>query len=83
MSPKLTTELFYGENSSQQPRCDDSQPLNDLLPCPFCGKTAIIADMKMGRYHVVCNGCHAQMGTDWDDRWSKQDLVKMWNQRAR
>ena len=53
-----------------------------LLACPFCGRKADILDMKSNRFHVVCNGCHAQMGTDWDDRWSKDDLVKMWNRRA-
>jgi hypothetical protein len=38
--------------------------------------------MEMNRYHIICNNCHAQMGSDWDDRWTQEDLIKMWNLRA-
>lgn len=55
-----------------------------LLPCPFCGRTALIEDGRNDRPWVVqCNNpnCHAQPFMDHAD--TKAQAIAAWNQRTR
>ena len=54
--------------------------MEQLKPCPFCGRTAKMVKDRVGIYKIFCTGfdCDAQMG------WSINAglLAKAWNRRA-
>lgn len=54
--------------------------MEQLKPCPFCGKDAKMIKDEAGIYKIFCTGfnCDAQMG------WSinKQSLANEWNRRV-
>ena len=51
---------------------------NEIKPCPFCGATAKIKCI-LGRYTVVCQGCNAEMRSDYTPI---EILIDMWNKRV-
>lgn len=61
----------------------------ELLPCPFCGSPAFVADMRQlddgdPSYIVHCRGCHAQTSPcvyPTPER-SRAEAVHRWNQRV-
>jgi Lar family restriction alleviation protein len=49
-----------------------------LLPCPYCGSKAHIANDERG---VVCTYCGAKMQYDFDPE--RRKAIKAWNIRAK
>ncbi len=60
---------------NSKPSADDSQPLNDLLPCPFCGGEAY-RRVSNKILTVGCNDClvsfanHVRFGCRADGEWN-------------
>lgn len=65
--------------------------MNELKPCPFCGKsdslivldyTKICFDYTPNRYWVTCNRCGVtRSGGDDGDYFTKEEAIKAWNTR--
>ena len=54
---------------------------NELLPCPFCGRKAVLEPrMLLGKefWRVTCEYCFARTFHEPD----KEDAVEEWNRRA-
>jgi Lar family restriction alleviation protein len=51
--------------------------MNDLLPCPFCGDSAILGGLG-GFHEVECTNCNAI--TNYTK--SEAEAVALWNQRV-
>lgn len=47
-----------------------------LLPCPFCGSTATLADLA--GWEITCNGCGTNVS---GDDASLEAAVALWNTR--
>lgn len=55
----------------------------ELKPCPFCGKEAVIEE-RDDFYRVRCENfpkCPASICTPWFDE--KYNVVEMWNRRVK
>ena len=55
--------------------------MNELLPCPFCGKTAHLGHRDGGKYDkyflVMCDFCYARTVGETD-----AEAIAAWNNRA-
>ena len=59
----------------------------DLLPCPFCGCSAVIVILSKFNlnyirfnkdiYYISCNGC----GVTTSSYDNSEDVIKLWNRR--
>lgn len=55
------------------------QPLDELLPCPFCGEdSGDIERTALGRHRVFCSWCTANLGEGCD---TKKAAITRWNAR--
>ncbi len=80
-----------GLYNTQETSYFDLDLLEELKPCPFCGKDVakvtdaleLKRDNDMEGYYVVCSaregGCGASSG--WED--TKEDVTKQWNRRTK
>ena len=50
----------------------------DLLPCPFCGKPAVLCPEEDETYVVACDWCRAQSGIGHN----AEHAITLWNRRA-
>ena len=61
--------------------------MKKLKPCPFCGASACIAELKGGkfpRYSVCCSNsvCFASESSCFGKKcYSKHEAAEMWNKR--
>lgn len=59
-------------------RANQSKPTApDLLPCPFCGRSAAVIDERNGGWQIICTNCPGG-GPPFIE---KQDAVTAWNRR--
>jgi len=52
----------------------------ELLPCPFCGKKAILRLKNLIYCEDIVN-CGCQIETECDENNTKEELIKLWNRR--
>lgn len=84
---KLTEALDVIETVEKPPELA-SQPLNDLLGCPFCGGEAIVnklSNIYADVYSVSCVGekdgnCHGLNGGGYCE--DEHEAIECWNTRA-
>lgn len=50
----------------------------ELEPCPFCGREAVIKRSSDSRYYVMCGKCEAKTHKYID----KSDAIEAWNRRV-
>jgi len=60
-------------------RTCELEPLDELLPCPFCGGEASKRLFYKGKYRVHCNACDAHSGDVCD---TEAEAIAAWNARA-
>jgi hypothetical protein len=60
----------------------------DLLPCPFCGSSAV-GLQEAGHFYVSCNACFCVVGEAFEENMlpahifaSEEDAAQAWNKRA-
>ena len=52
--------------------------MNELKPCPFCGREAVVKRSSDFRYYVMCGKCEVKT----HKYIVKSDAIKAWNRRA-
>ena len=60
-----------------------STDLNDLLPCPFCGKIPVVNKRENGTWEVRCINENCGVVVMTDEKISEKLAIKTWNYRAR
>ena len=57
-----------------------TEPANppNLLPCPFCGKPAVLCSEEDEKYVVACDWCWARSGLGHNT----EHAASLWNRRA-
>lgn len=56
--------------------------IEELKPCPFCGRKAWIIDTgnyPRTFYRIVCQSCRTKQGKFYD---TEEESIKAWNRRA-
>ena len=59
--------------------------MNQLLPCPFCGKEPEIDGYKIKgimHWNVSCMNDHCLVHVETDDFESEEESIGAWNKRA-
>ena len=53
-----------------------------LLPCPFCGRAAVIERARPG-YRIGCDAAECVAGIPWAAKWIDLSIgVQAWNMRG-
>lgn len=59
------------------------EPLRDaLLPCPWCGKEAVLSHMESGRWDIGCITEDCLAALTWGTFERKAEAIAAWNCRA-
>jgi hypothetical protein len=54
-----------------------------LLPCPFCGRAAVIEKAPRGGYKIGCDAPYCVAGIPWAAKWiDLSNGVQAWNMRG-
>ncbi len=64
-----------------------TEPMENLLPCPFCGALPILYNRAYNpsflceEYDICCqtDKCYLKFGADW--HLSKEEIIEKWNKR--
>lgn len=73
--------LEYGRIEIETLPDEDSEPVEDLKPCPFCGceDVYVSTNDENSRYGVRCIGCYGKIDESYYD---EKSAIDAWNMRA-